>query len=149
MLIRLAVEADEDALVEMMRADIEETKFPPTGFDESRARETFRSYIDSADPVIFVAEDKRRPIGVLGASIVKYRLAHGHKVICEVLYVEPAYRGSRAATSLLKHVESWARRIGASELIGGCENNFQPERTARLLELHGYEYTGCVMTRRL
>lgn len=147
MLIRLAIDNDEDAVIELMRADVEETKFPHTGYVEPRARETFQGYLARADPVIFVAEEGRKIVGMLAASLVGYRLAYGHKAICEVIYVDPAYRGSRAATRLLRHAEAWARRVGAKELVGGVENNYQPDRTARFFELHGFKRMGYAMTR--
>lgn len=147
MLVRLALEGDIDVVTSMMKADVEETGFPKTGYDNVRARETFRNYISQADPVIFVAETEGKVVGVLAASLMGYRLAYGHKAVCEVIYVDPAYRGTRAATRLLKHVEAWARRVGARELVGGVENNYQPERTARFFELHGFARMGYAMTK--
>lgn len=141
MLVRLALEEDFSAIVDMARANIDETS-PEMEWDEVKCLETCYSYLDTAEPTIFVVEDKRKVIGFLLASIIGYRAAAGHAVTQEVLYVRPANRGTRASTLLIKHLVKWAEQIGAREIIGGVDNNFQPERTAKFLEHFGFERVG-------
>jgi GNAT superfamily N-acetyltransferase len=148
MIVRLALEEDFPKIVSMAKHNIE-TTCPHIGFDEYTAYETLFSYLDTAEPTVFVAEEGRELAGFVLASIVGYRASTGHKVICEVLYTDPAYRGSRAATSLVRHVLKWAEGIGAKEVLGGVDNNFQPERTARFLELCGLKRVGYAMMREL
>lgn len=141
MFVRLALESDFDTIVEFARENAESTT-PHIGFDEPTMRQTLQDYLDKADPVIFVAEDKRKVIGALLACIASYRHTTGHQVLCEVLYVHPAHRGSRAAIRLVKHVIDWGRRIGAKEIIGGVDNGFQPDRTLRFYEHLGFKNVG-------
>jgi L-amino acid N-acyltransferase YncA len=145
MLIRLALESDFDTVVEFGRENAASTK-PHTGFDEPTMRATLQQYIDKADPVVFVAEQKRQVIGAMLASISSYRHTTGHQVLCEVLYVHPAHRGSRAAIRLVKHVIDWGRQIGAREVIGGVDNGFQPDRTMKFYEHLGFKNVGYSMT---
>ena len=58
MLVRLALESDFPALLEMVRANIAETS-PHLPFDEEVALETGRSYLRTASPTIFVCERRR------------------------------------------------------------------------------------------
>lgn len=146
MFVRLGLESDIDAVVDMARANIETTR-PDMDFDEYLCRETYYKYLDTASPTIFVVEDKREVIAFLLADIYSYRAAEGIFVTQEVLFVDPAKRGSRAATLLMKHFIKWAEQIGAKELIGGNDNSFQSERTARFLEHFGFQKVGFAMRR--
>jgi L-amino acid N-acyltransferase YncA len=144
--VRLALEEDIDAVVEMARANIEETR-PDLDFDEYKCRETFYRYIDTAEPTIFVVEHKRQVVAMLLASIYGYRAAAGLFTTQEVLFVRPEHRGTRAAVILMKHLISWSAHIGAKEIIGGNDNDFKSERTARFLEHFGFERVGFSMKR--
>jgi L-amino acid N-acyltransferase YncA len=141
MLVRLALEEDFPAIVEMAHANIKETR-PDMEWDEVRCIETCYSYLETAEPTIFVVEHQRKVIGFLLGSIIGYRAAAGHAVTQEVLYVRPANRGTRASTLLMKNLVKWADQVGAREIIGGVDNNFQPERTAKFLEHFGFERVG-------
>ena len=146
MFVRLAIEADFPAIVEMAQLNMAETR-PELKFDEKRAWETCRAYLDTAEPTIFVVEDKREVIGLLLASIGGYRAASGHVTVQEVLFVRPEKRGTRAATLMMKHLISWSAQIGAKEIIGGNDNGFQSERTAKFLGHFGFKSVGFAMKR--
>lgn len=148
MLVRLALEADFDVIVEMARANIAETR-PEMGFDAHTAYETCYSYLDKADPTIFVVEDQREVIGMLLAAIHGYRAATGLWTSQEVLFVRPDKRGTRAAVLLMKHLVAWSERLGAKEIIGGNDNSFQSERTAQFLEHFGFKRVGYAMRRQV
>lgn len=146
MFVRLALEEDIDAVVEMARMNIEETR-PEIEFDEFTCRETFYGYLDKASPTIFVAERNREPIGFLLADMYSYRASAGLFTTQEVLYVKPVHRGTRAAVLLMKHFIAWSQKLGAKEIIGGNDNSFQSDRTARFLEHFGFERVGHAMRR--
>lgn len=148
MLVRLALEADIDEIVEMGRANAEETKQRDV-FSEFRAREVCYQYLDTADPTIFVCEKDRAVIGFLIAGFASYDHRDGFFTTQRVLYVKPENRGTRAAVLLIKHLIDWSKRIGAAEVLGGNDNGFQSERTAKFLSHFGFENVGYAMSLRL
>ena len=148
MQVRLAYETDVDAFVEMAKANIDETR-PDMEWDEDTCRDTFWEYIDSASPTIWMCVKGEEPIGFLLADMYGFRAAKGLIVTQEVIFVRPAYRGSRAALLLMKELIAWAKQMGAKEIIGGNDNSFNSERTARFLEHFGFERVGFSMRRRL
>ena len=146
MFVRLALDTDEDVVVEMARANIEETR-PEITFNEDKCRATYYSYLDTASPTIFVVEDKREVVGFLLAEIMEYRAADGLFTTQEVMFVRPDKRGTRASVLLMKHLIAWSEQLGALEVVGGNDNGFNSERTARFLEHFGFERVGFSMRR--
>lgn len=148
MFVRLALRGEEDAFVEMGKANVAET-LPGQPCEESRLRKTFQDYLKTAQPTIFVVDDYRTPVGLLLADIGEYEYRAGLFAIQRVLYVKPEKRGTRAAVLLTKELIRWANSIGAVEIIGGNDNGFQSERTAAFLEHFGFEKVGFTMSKRL
>lgn len=147
MLVRLALETDEDAVIELGRMQQEET-LPHLDFVEWIARDTFQNYLKTADPTFFVAEENGVVIGHLMALIQGYAFTDGIYVVQEVLYVKPDKRGTRAAAALVKAFVEWGERLKAREIIFGISNKFQPERTAKFFELTaGAEQVGIYLKR--
>lgn len=146
MFVRLALETDIDAVTEMARSNMTETR-TELEFDEFLCRETFYRSIETASPTIFVAEHHRRVVGFLMAEIYAYRAATGLFTTQEVLFVSPEHRGTRASVLLMKHFIAWSEMLGAKEIIGGNDNGFNSERTARFLEHFGFERVGFAMRR--
>lgn len=134
MLARLAVAADEEAVVALARMQVKET-LPHLDFSEEATRETFQSAIKGADPTIFVCEGPgREVIGYLMAFVHGYAFTSGLFVVQEALYVRPDKRGTRAAAHLVKQFVQWGEHMQAREIIFGISNGFQPDRTARFFE---------------
>lgn len=148
MFVRLALETDEDAIVEFARTNIEQTR-PGMTFNEERCRDTFRSYLRRASPTFFVVEDNREVIAMLVADFYEYRAADGLFTTQEVLFVRPDKRGTRASVILMKELIAWSKMLGAKEIMGGNDNEFNSERTARFLEHFGFERVGFAMRRTL
>lgn len=146
MFVRLALESDIDAVTEMAKANIEETR-PGMEFDEFKCRESFYQYLDTASPTIWVVEDNREIIAFLLADMYEYRAATGLFTTQEVMYVKPAKRGTRASVLLMKTLIAWSQQLGAKEIIGGNDNEFNSERTAKFLEHFGFERVGFAMRR--
>lgn len=146
MFVRLALASDIDAVVDMARENIETTRSSLV-FDEVKCRETFYQYLDTASPTIWVVEDRREAIAFMLAEVYDYRAASGLYTTQEVLFVKPAKRGSRASVLLMKNLITWSQRLGAKEIIGGNDNGFNSERTAKFLEHFGFERVGFAMRR--
>jgi len=142
LLVRLALEDEADACVELARMQTAET-LPHIPFCESRARETFKRYLDTANPTIFVCEGADRSIiGMLIATMSSYAFATGLCINQEVLYVHPDHRHSRAAVRLVEHFSEWADRLDAREVFTGVSNDVQAERVARLFQRCGFAPVG-------
>lgn len=146
MLVRLALQEDEDAIVDLARQNCE-ISTPHLTFSADRVRATCASYLASAEPTIFVVEDKGEVIGLLAATINGYRHADGLYTTQEVLFVRPDKHGTRAAVLLMKHLIAWSEGLGAIEITGGNDNGFKSERTAAFLEHFGFERVGFFMRR--
>lgn len=147
MQVRLALEGDTEAIVAMARVNMQTR--PTLTFNEARCRKTIRNYLDFADPTIFIADDKGAAVGFLVCNFYEHRAADGHTATQEVLFVRPGKRGTRAAALLMKQLISWAEMIGANEIIGGNDNEFNSDRTARFLEHFGFKRVGYSMRRDL
>ncbi len=147
MQVRLALEDEEDLIVEMARTNM--TTRPTLTFNEARCRQTFCDYIKHASPTIWVAEDKHGVAGMLVADFYLHRAADGLFVSQEVLFVKPERRGGRAAAMLMKTLIDWSREIGANEIIGGNDNEFNSEQTAKFLRRFGFDQVGYYMRKAL
>lgn len=146
MLVRLALKSDEDRIVELARIN-HGLSTPYLEFSEEKCRETVQSYLDTAAPTIFVAEEDGHVVGLLLATINGFRHATGLYVASEVLFVDPAYHGSRAAILLMNELIDWAKLLGAVEISGGNDNSLKTDRTTKFLEHFGFEQVGSFMRR--
>lgn len=146
MIVRLALETDTDRIVELARMN-HDMSTAYLEFSEERCRETVREYLDTASPTIFVAEEEGRVIGLLLATINSYRHAAGLYVACEVIFVDRAYHGSRAAILLVKELISWAELLGAVEISSGNDNSLKTDRTTKFFGHFGFEQVGSFMRR--
>ena len=87
MLVRLMLEEDFGAVVEMARENATATR-PEQGFCEHRVREILHQAIDTVLPTIYVAEGvDRELVGFVVANVGRYSWTDGHYAIQEVLYV--------------------------------------------------------------
>lgn len=146
MFVRLALEEDTDAIVELARMNCE-ISTPHLTFSAEKVRETVHNYLAYANPTMFVVEHNREVIGLLVATINEYRHATGLYTTQEVIFVAPAYHGSRAAILLVRELIRWSERLGAIEITGGNDNSYKSERTAKFLEHFGFEQVGFFMRR--
>ena len=146
MFVRLAIESDEDAYIELARQAVMESA-RHIGFNPDKVRLTFKSYIAKAHPTIFVAEHRRELVGFLNATMSEYTFADGLYTTQEVIFVRPDKRGTRAAVLLAREFVRWSDRLGALENTGGNDNGLLSENTARLLEHVGFVRCGIFMVR--
>ncbi|SEG64999.1 GNAT family N-acetyltransferase [Bosea lathyri] len=148
MFVRLALREDEDAVIEMATANARET-MPGEPIDADVMHERFQEYLDTSFPTAFVVQDNGRLVGLLVADTGSYDHRTGFFVLQKVLYVSPDKRGTRAAVLLANELISYATRMGAVEIVGGNDNDFQSERTARFMERFGFRRVGFMMSKRL
>lgn len=146
--VRLALAEDEDAIVAMARTNMEQTRSTLT-FNEARCRQTVRNYLAFANPTIFVADADGDVIGFLVCNFYEYHAADGLYTAQEVLFVRPDKRGTRAAALLMKELIAWSKTLRALEIVGGNDNEFNSERTARFLEHFGFKRVGFTMRREI
>ena len=143
---RLMLVDDIDDVIDMARANVAETR-PDLTFDEDRLRRTISNYFTKAEPTFFVCEENGRLVGMLLTGVYEYRAMAGLFTTQEVVYTRSESRGSRAAVLLMKQLIAWSEQLGAKEIIGGNDNDFNSERTARFLEHFGFQRVGYAMKR--
>lgn len=149
MQVRLAFEHERGAFLALARRAQAETR-PDLEWSERQAQRTYDSYLAEASPTIWlVLRGADEPIGFLMAGMYGYRATEGFLVIPEVLYVDPAHRGTRAASLLMKHLVEWAEHIGAAEIAGGNDNSYRVEPFKRFLKRFGFEEVGSYMRRKV
>jgi len=148
MFVRLAMPYDADAVTQMARENIEETR-PDMQFNEAKCRATYQRYLDTASPTVWVVEHKREPIAFLLADMYEYEAADGFFTVQRVLFTKREYRGTRASVLLMKELIAWSERLGAEEIVGGNDNDFNSERTSKFLAHFGFERVGYAMRRSL
>lgn len=139
--VRLAEPRDYQAVRDMARLNWQES-CPQREWSEDRMRATFQD----EDAIIFLVEKAGQPAGFVLTSVFEYRAFVGLFTVQEVLFVKPAYRGTRAAALLMKKLIEWSRDVvGAREIIGGNDNDVHSEQTARFLSRFGFQPCGYAM----
>lgn len=146
MFVRLGLEKDVDRIVELALIN-HGLSTPYLEFSEEKVRQTYQDYIDTAATTFFVAEEDGKVIGFVMATMNEYRHATGLYVACEVVFVDPAYHGSRAAILLVKELVRWAELLNAVEITGGNDNSLKTDRTTKFLQHFGFEQVGSFMRR--
>lgn len=143
MKVRFAEERDIDEMVEMAR-DNAKTR-PNLTFNEVRTRASIVEYLMTAQPTMWVAEKDGELYGLLVASFHFYSYFDGLFTTQDVLYVKPEKRGTRAATLLMRELITWSNMLGAKEIQGGNDNEYNSDRTAKFLSHFGFRKVGHYM----
>lgn len=148
MKVRLANSEDRAAVAALAQRYADELppevpiRYEPAAFNES-----FERYLNTANPTVFVAEDKSGIVGVLVCSIFSFLTMAGLWTHTDVIFVTPEKRGTRAAAELLSEFDIWSERIGAVMSIGGNSNSIHTKRTASLYGKFGYSPVGIAMAK--
>ncbi len=148
MKVRFAQERDIEDIIAMGRHNVEQT-LPGQPYEPERVATLFSEYLETGNPTFFVCEKAEAVIGFLLVGFGDYDYRSGFFTIQKVLYVKPENRGTRAAVLLTKHLVDWSRELGASEIIGGNDNDFQSDRTSKFLERFGFRKVGYAMSKNL
>ncbi len=146
--VRFAQERDFRDILDMGRHNCEQT-LPGSPYEPERVAKTFQTYLDTGNPSFFVVEKDEKGVGFLLVGFGDYDYRSGFFTIQKVLYVKPENRGTRAAALLMKHLVNWSRELGATEIIGGNDNDFQSDRTSKFLERFGFRKVGYAMSMNL
>lgn len=141
MFVRLAMDYDEAAFLQMTVANLEET-MPGEPYNIGCLSALFHRSITTAQPTIFVVEHQRKVIAYLMSYICAFDYRDGHYTTQRVIYVSPEHRGTRAAVLLVKELVRWSKSIGAAKIDGGNDNSFKSDRTAAFLEHFGFKRVG-------
>jgi GNAT superfamily N-acetyltransferase len=147
MKVRLAEARDRDAIFGLGRRYGAELKGSGFRFEEARAGEVFKEYLETAHPTIFVVEDKSGVVGFLVATIQPFLFMAGLWTHTDVIFVTPEKRGTRAAAELLAEFDRWSTDIGAVMSLGGNSNSIHTKRTASLYGKFGYQPVGVAMAK--
>lgn len=115
--VRLAHEGEATAVISMALAAAREHRVDKISL--IKLHKAYRSYLEDANPTIFVAVKGGKLAGCLAARICEYDHCDGLFTTQRLLYVLPAYRGTRVAASLMSNWVDWSRQLGAAEAIGG------------------------------
>jgi len=148
MFVRLALEDDLQAVLDLGRAHCDETMSGDV-FSPTRVEEIFRASVATADPTIFVVEDEGKVVGFLLASIHPYDHKDGFFTMQRVVFVQKDKRRTPAGALLIEHLVEWSRRLGADEVFGGNGNGHESDRVAAFLERQGFEKVGYSLAIRL
>lgn len=148
MQVRLATPEDRAAVAVLAQRYVDE--LPPTvpvSFEAAAFDESYDRYLASANPTVFVAEDRSGVVGVLVCSIQGFLTMSGLLTHTDVIFVTPEKRGTRAASELLSEFDRWSERIGAVMSIGGNANSIHTRRTASLYAKFGFSPVGVSMAK--
>lgn len=146
MFARLALQSDEDRVVELAGMQVAET-LPHLSIDEAVTRQTFQNYLKHGNPVIFVAEQFGDVCGFLMAMQYPYAFTSGHFTGQEVIYVRPDMRGTRASAKLFDLYDQWAGQIQAKEAYTGVANGRKIEKYSKYMARRGYTLVGMTFRR--
>ena len=148
--VRAATLKDIETLVDFgKRLTKESPIFSKQGFSESGAREVFELLIRRYGSIFIVSDEYSNPVGaVIGAINSDWRT--GHKIAFEQgVYVLPEYRGTGAATDLIKTFKQWAEIYKADRIQIGTITGIQANRTVKFYEKLGFELVGYVLEKEI
>ncbi|MEJ7686956.1 MAG: GNAT family N-acetyltransferase [Variovorax sp.] len=133
--IRLAVSADEDAVLSLGRALHAESRFRNTALNVARTRVAIRALIEGAPAgCVLLAEHRHAGvIGMLAGYVSEYFFADVRVAQDKCFYVLPQYRGSAAALKLLIAFRRWAENRDARELCVNMSVDIDQERFGRFM----------------
>lgn len=121
----------------------EEGDYSGVPFDIEKASQSIlQMVIKNPNAFGVLAYDGDTPVGMIAGSVTPYFFSRGMMASDYVWYVQPEYRGSRAAIKMLKMFLSWSRDMGAMEAYVGVSTNVSPQRTGKLLERLGFTHIG-------
>lgn len=143
--VRLAEAGDYQAVRDLAQMNHAES-CPQRDWSEGRMHGTFfDAYLRDTAALIFVATWRGEIVGFMLCGVYQYRAFDGLFSVQEVLFVRPDKRGTRAAAILMRKLIDFSISAGASEIIGGNDNDIHSEQTARFLARFGFRSHGYAM----
>jgi len=123
---------------ELVERSIEEAQFSEAKLDIP----SLYNLAQSPNVVYFLAIDDDKIIGSIGGAMFPYFFSTRQKVGDLGFYVEPEYRGSRAAIKLVKALEAWAKERGVEDIYLGQTTGIEVDKTRDFYERLGYKVVG-------
>ena len=123
---------------ELVKRSIAESEFSDAELDVA----ALYKMLQSPDVVYFLAIDDGKIAGSIGGVAHKYFFSSRLRVSDLGFYVEPEYRGSRAAIKLVRALESWAKERGIEDIYLGQTTGIEVEKTQQFYERLGYKIVG-------
>jgi GNAT superfamily N-acetyltransferase len=146
MFVRLAIEADRQALIELGKRNVAEAT-PDEVWDGERANAWFDAYLERANPTVFVLEENRQVIGYIAGSTAEKQFSTGFIAYLDVIYVMPEKRRTRAAAHLITAFNQWVERLRPDEVVVYAANAGVSPLLPRYLQRFGYRQTGVILQR--
>lgn len=144
--IRRAVMDDVSLLVDLGQAMVDESDeyFPPVERERShRHIQTTVTYPELAFAAIAIADDGR-PAGFTLAMVGDYPYSVDVRGAIDVLYVLPAYRGTRAAVGLMRLALGWLAERDARVVIFGQSTGIDADGFDRFTAHFGFRPAGTI-----
>jgi GNAT superfamily N-acetyltransferase len=123
---------------ELVERSIAEAQFSQATLDVP----SLQKLIQSPNVVYFLAIEDNKIIGSIGGAVIPYFFSTRKKAGDLGFYVEPEYRGSRAAIKLVNALESWAKEKGIEDLYLGQTTGVDVDKTQDFYERLGYKVVG-------
>jgi hypothetical protein len=146
MLVRLALKSDKDALRKLGKKHAAEIT-PELEWSEARASATFKRYLETASPTIFVAEEAGEVIGYVTGYFRDYAFTTGFSIVLDVIFVRLDRRGTRAAAELITYFNRWADSLHPHEITASPSNRAIKPSMKRFLRRFGFAPSGEVLAR--
>lgn len=142
--IRRIEEADLPGLVEMGRRMHAESAYREFEFDTAKVRFMLRQIISNGDLLGLAAEREGELIGAFLGGMHPMTWCNGSAAGDLILYVDRPWRGSSAASRLVKEYVKWAKDRGADMITIANSTEIDAERVGRFYERAGFERIGYV-----
>jgi GNAT superfamily N-acetyltransferase len=123
---------------ELVERSIAEAQFSEAKLDVP----SLYTLVQSPNVVYFLAIDDDKIIGSIGGAVFPYFFSTRKKAGDLGFYVEPEYRGSRAAIKLVKAFEAWAKEMGVEDVYLGQTTGIEVDKTRDFYERLGYKVVG-------
>jgi GNAT superfamily N-acetyltransferase len=145
MKIRLAVAGDVAALVELLLAMRDETRYAGLEVSPARLARNLGSQFARADATqcCFVAENAEGTlVGVLAGGLKQFLFEDFVTASEGLFYVHPGARGTTAAVKLIYAFREWAIARGVREIQFSVRSGKDIARTDRLMKRLGFNLIG-------
>lgn len=144
MKVRKAVAADAMRVVSLAHRYYEEAPYMPYAFDYNAAMASFFTAIHDPDHVFLIAvTDNLKFAGMLwGIKANPLPWTPSVSAMDILFYVGKEHRGSRAAVSLVREYEAWAKASGCDEVILSTSSGLDMDRTTGFYKRLGYKLVG-------
>jgi hypothetical protein len=140
-MIRQATLADVPRLVELGAIMHQESRFNVLGYAPEKVVELLEGLL-ADDDFLRVIERDGVIVGMLAGYISEHWCSKALVASDCALFVEPGNRGGVEVVKLIRQFREWAVDRGALMATLGISTGVQTDRTAKLMELVGYECIG-------